>query len=261
MRRRKNTGTKGGGTAGRAATTYRLDQADLTSIFFCCFCAPGVFGRVIVSTSFEKSAATFVAINACPQLERALERGIGALRKAVVLVLLLLTLLAFEDEHVAGHRYVGILGIETGQLCRVLIGFVVFAHVDRRYRKAECAHRTPGLDVEHAAQRRKAEPIEQSVHFVAKGSPHIGSRRLRRRCLLNLHWYVCHRRLHRLRERKRVNLTESASLARGSIETLTYRNSSIRRVPPPRPHRSARPRRGQRRLGGAQHFTGAPYSP
>ena len=43
---------------GELRAALRLsDQADLISIFFCCCCIVAVFGSVIVSTPFEKSAA------------------------------------------------------------------------------------------------------------------------------------------------------------------------------------------------------------
>jgi len=43
--------------ASRLAALRISDQADLISIFFCCCCIAAVFGSVIVSTPFEKSAA------------------------------------------------------------------------------------------------------------------------------------------------------------------------------------------------------------
>ena len=43
--------------ASRLAALRLSDQADLISIFFCSFCISTVFGSVIVSTPFEKSAA------------------------------------------------------------------------------------------------------------------------------------------------------------------------------------------------------------
>jgi hypothetical protein len=48
----------------------------LTSIFVCGFCASALFGRVIVSTPFEKSGAT---IDARRQVERALKQAAGTL--------------------------------------------------------------------------------------------------------------------------------------------------------------------------------------
>jgi hypothetical protein len=47
----------GGGDAAASVTT---PQDDLTSIFFTGFFASAVFGSVIVSTPFEKSAATLL---------------------------------------------------------------------------------------------------------------------------------------------------------------------------------------------------------
>ena len=69
----------------------------MISIFFCGFCAAAVFGKVIVATPFEKSAAT------C------------------------------EDERVTGYRHVDVFSVDTRQLGRDLIHPLVLAHVDRRH--------------------------------------------------------------------------------------------------------------------------------
>ena len=45
------------GAASKLTALCVSDHADLISIFFCCFCIVTVFGSVIVSTPFEKSAA------------------------------------------------------------------------------------------------------------------------------------------------------------------------------------------------------------
>src|SRR5271154_6641412 len=55
----------------------------------------------------------------------------------LVLLLPLLALFAFENEHVAEHRYVDVLGVDTRQLDRDLVHLLVLTHVDRRRRKAE----------------------------------------------------------------------------------------------------------------------------
>src|SRR5271163_4244033 len=55
----------------------------------------------------------------------------------LVLLLPLLALFAFENEHVAEHRYVDVLGVDTRQLGRDLVHLLVLTHVDRRRRKAE----------------------------------------------------------------------------------------------------------------------------
>jgi hypothetical protein len=68
----------------------------LISIFFCGFCFSAVFGRVIVST-FREVGGDLVPVDARRQLERALERAVGAPGKVIILVLLL-ALFTLEDE-------------------------------------------------------------------------------------------------------------------------------------------------------------------
>src|SRR5271166_3685978 len=93
---------------------------------------------------------------------RQLERAVGALRKMIILVLrlLLLALFAFEDEHVAGHRHVNVLGVNTRQLGRDFVRLLVLAHVDRRRGKAErtaplpVRYRTSGAATGNRTRRR-----------------------------------------------------------------------------------------------------------
>src|SRR5208282_4864969 len=118
----------------------------------------------------------------------------------LVLLLPLLALFAFENEHVAEHRYVDVLGVDTRQLGGDLVRLLVLTHVDRRRLKAErTAPRR--FDVEHPAQRREAEPaaepIEQPIHLATEGLPYIGKGGLRRQRLFHFDGYLCHRCLHR----------------------------------------------------------------
>src|SRR6516164_8074533 len=115
----------------------------------------------------------------------------------LVLLLLFLALLAFQDERVAGYRYVDVLSIKTRQFRGDLIGVVIFAQIDRRRGERERGRRAPRrLDFEHASQRRKTKSVEQPVQFAAKRPPHVRRSRLRRGRLLHFNGYVGHLCLH-----------------------------------------------------------------
>src|SRR6516162_9416099 len=90
----------------------------------------------------------------------------------LVLLLLFLALLAFEDERVARYRYVDVLSIETRQFHGDLIGIVIFAQIDRRRGECERGCRAPRrLDFEHASQRRKTNRSNSRSNSLRK-DPH-----------------------------------------------------------------------------------------